>query len=202
MILYLHGFLSSPASFKARLLAEAMEQHGLSAQWVCPQLPMSPAEVMALCNAKVEQAREQGLDPARELVIIGSSLGGFYATHLAEQWQCRAVVLNPATNPARTLAAYLGTQTRFHSAEPVEFCQAHLDELAALGRRRPARPGRYYLLACKGDEVLDWRDMAEWYAGSQGHILDGGNHSISDFARWLSEVLEFALAPDPDGDLS
>lgn len=200
MILYLHGFRSSPASFKARLMAEAMAQRGLAAQWDCPQLPISPAGAMALCHERIGAAVARGLDAQRDLAIIGSSLGGFYANHLAEEWQCRAVVLNPAVDPARNLADRIGKTTAYHSGEPMTFEVAHLRELQALGRRRPTRPERYYLLACKGDEVLDWRDMADWYAGSHGHILEGGDHGLSDFARWLPEVLAFALNPPPQGN--
>lgn len=196
MILYLHGFRSSPKSFKASLLAREMEQRGLQDRWVCPQLPASPARAIALANRLIGQARDGGLDPETGLVVIGSSLGGYYANHLAEHWRCRAVVLNPAIYPTRSLADQTGTHTLYHSDESFEFRPEYLDELAELATGKPARPERYYLLACKGDEVLDWRDMADWYAGSQGRILDGGDHGISDFERWMPDVLDFVLATD------
>lgn len=197
MILYLHGFRSSPQSFKASLLAQAMKNRGLGHKWVCPQQPASPAQTIGLCNTLIEQAQGRGLQPETELVIIGSSLGGYYANYLTEKWRCRAVVLNPAVDPARTLASQTGVHTLYHSDDPFIFLPEYVDELAALSTDKPARPQRYYLLACKGDEVLDWRDMADWYAGSQGRILEGGDHGISDFERWIPEVLDFALAPDP-----
>lgn len=197
MILYLHGFRSSPNSYKASLLAQAMQDRNLTHRWVCPQLPASPAQTIALCNTLIEQAKEQGLTPATELVIIGSSLGGYYANYLAEHWQCRAVVLNPSVYPMRTLNAYVGEHTRYHSDEPFIFKPEYIDELARLIPDKPATPQNYYLLACKGDEVLDWRDMADWYAGSHGRILEGGDHGISDFERWMPDVLDFALAPFP-----
>lgn len=197
MILYLHGFRSSPKSFKASLLARAMQERGLEHRWVCPQLPASPAQAAALGNRLIEQARDRGLDPETQLVIIGSSLGGYYANYLSEKWRCRAVVLNPSVYPAQTLAAQTGVHTLYHSDDPFVFLPEYVDELAELTTGKPAHPERYYLLACKGDEVLDWREMADWYAGSQGRILEGGDHGISDFERWLPEVLDFALAPDP-----
>lgn len=174
-----------------------MLDRGLEHRWVCPQLPASPAQTIALCNRLIEQAQERGLRPQTGLVIIGSSLGGYYANYLTERWRCRAAVLNPAVYPARTLAAQVGTHTLYHSDDPFVFLPEYVDELAELSTGKPAHPQRYYLLACKGDEVLDWRDMADWYAGSQGRILDGGDHGISDFERWMPEVLEFALAADP-----
>lgn len=197
MILYLHGFRSSPKSYKASLLAQAMKERGLEQKWVCPQLPASPAQTIAMCNRLIEQAQKRGLTPETGLVIIGSSLGGYYANYLTEQWRCRAVVLNPSVYPVRTLATQIGVHTLYHSDDPFVFLPEYIDELAELSTGKPARPDRYYLLACKGDEVLDWRDMADWYAGSHGRILEGGDHGISDFERWMPDVLDFALAPDP-----
>lgn len=197
MILYLHGFRSSPKSYKASLLEQAMKDRGLADRWVCPQLPPSPAGAIALSNHLIEQARDHGLDVETGLTVIGSSLGGYYASHLAENWCCRAVVLNPSVYPTRTLIDLVGEHTRFHSDEPFVFLPEYIDELTALATGKPKQPQRYYLLACKGDEVLDWRDMADWYAGSHGRILEGGDHGISDFERWLPEVLDFALAARP-----
>lgn len=194
MILYLHGFRSSPMSSKASLMAQAMHDRGLADQWVCPQLPASPQRSIALANYIIEQAiRDHGLQPERDLAIIGSSLGGYYATCLAEHWKCRAVVLNPAVYAARDLATQVGEHTLYHSNEPFIFLPEYVDELAEMAVGKPARPERYYLLAAKGDEVLDWREMADWFAGSQGHIIEGGDHGLSDFERWLPEVLAFAL---------
>lgn len=195
MILYLHGFRSSPKSYKATLLAQTLKAHGLSSRWVCPQLPASPAHAISLANDLIRQAIDQGMRPDTDLVIIGSSLGGYYANHLTEHWGCRAVVLNPSVHPMRTLAAHTGTHTLYHSDEPFIFRPEYVDELANLATDQPAQPQRYYLLACKGDEVLDWRDMANWYAGSHGRILEGGDHGISDFERWLPDVLDFVLTP-------
>ena len=194
MILYLHGFRSSPKSYKATLLAQAMAERGLSDQWVCPQLPISPAGAIDLTNTLIQQAHDNGLDPETQLTIIGSSLGGYYTNYLAEIWRCKAVVLNPSVYPVRSLGAQVGQHTFYHSDEPLIFLPEHVDELANLVTRKPVQPERYYLLACKGDEVLDWRDMADWYAGSAGRILEGGDHGISDFELWLPEVLDFALA--------
>lgn len=194
MILYLHGFRSSPKSYKAELMAQAMQERGLADQWVCPQLPASPQRAIALANYLIEQAvQDRGLQPERDLAIIGSSLGGYYATCLAERWKCRAVVLNPAVYAARDLATQVGEHTLYHSNEPFVFLPEYVDELAEMAVGKPARPEHYYLLAAKGDEVLDWQEMADWFAGSQGHILEGGDHGLSDFEQWLPEVLAFAL---------
>ncbi|MBP6019901.1 MAG: alpha/beta fold hydrolase [Burkholderiaceae bacterium] len=194
MILYLHGFRSSPLSYKAKLMGAALAERGLAELWVCPQLPASPAAAIAMATHLIEQAQAQGVNISQDLVIVGSSLGGYYATNLAEHWKCRAVVLNPAVYAANSLATQVGEHTQYHSDAAFVFLPEYIDELAEIATGKPAHPERYYLLACKGDEVLDWQDMANWYAGSQGRILEGGDHGISDFERWLPEVLEFALA--------
>jgi len=196
MILYLHGFRSSPLSHKATLMQEALRKRGYEERWRCPSLPASPRQALELANSIIAGAEaDQGLVPERELVVVGSSLGGYYAGCLAWRWGCPAVLLNPVIHAARDLATQVGRHTLYHSDEVFVFLQAHVEELAAMAVPRPRDPRRYYLLAAKGDEVLDWREMAEWYAGAQGHILEGGDHGLSDFERWLPEVLDFALTP-------
>lgn len=192
-VLYLHGFRSSPASFKARMLEQAMAEHQLSQDWHCPQLPASPAAAMALCQHWIRSAFKDTEAARHELVVIGSSLGGFYATCLAEHWQCRAVVLNPVVHAARDLATQVGRHSHYHSDEPFEFLPEHVEELAAMAVPPPADPSRYYLLAATGDEVLDWREMQQWYAGSHGHLIQGSDHGISDFADWLPDIMRFIL---------
>lgn len=190
MILYLHGFRSSPSSAKARMLAGAVRERGLAREWHCPQLPASPAQALALADALIQAHHDPAGQP---LTLIGSSLGGYYATCLAEKWQCRAVVLNPVVHAARDLATQVGEHTQYHGGGPFVFLPEHVDELARMAVGRPADPKRYFLLAATGDEVLDWREMAEWYAGSHGRIIQGGDHGISDFEQWMPEVLSFIL---------
>lgn len=202
MILYLHGFRSSPDSAKARLMAGAMAKRGLAADWCCPQLPASPAAALDLALGLLRDrlgapAAVGGGDdsPADRLTVIGSSLGGFYATWLAERLGCRAVLLNPVVHAARDLSTQVGSHRTFHGDEPFEFLPGHVDELARAEADIPVltRPERYFLLAATGDEVLDWREMRDRFAGSRQRIIEGSDHGISDFADWLPEVLEFAL---------
>jgi len=191
MILYLHGFRSSPRSFKARLVHERMTAAGRAEELVCPQLPASPKEAMALALLLVERYR------ADELAIIGSSLGGFYATWLAERLGCRAVLLNPAVNPLKDLEKHVGVTTAWHSDDKFEFKREYIDELAQLKIERITRPERYFLLAATGDEVLDYRDMVNHYAGARQHIIDGSDHAISEFAEYVDEVLDFCRPGAP-----
>jgi predicted esterase YcpF (UPF0227 family) len=188
MILYLHGFRSSPRSFKARVVQERMAALGRAHELLCPQLPASPRQAMALALLLVE--RHAG----DQLAVIGSSLGGFYATWLAERLGCRAVLLNPAVNPLQDLEKHIGVTTAWHSDEPFEFRPEYIDELAELRVDQITRPERYSLIAATGDEVLDYRDMLAHYAGARQHVIDGGEHAIADFPRYVDEVLAFCLA--------
>lgn len=186
MILYLHGFRSSPQSFKARLIAERMQALGRSAEYYCPQLPASPREAIDLASRIVQQFAAKD-----EVALIGSSLGGYYATWLAEKTGCRAVLLNPAVKPPRDLEKYVGVTTMYHSDQRFEFKRVYINELSALAVDKITRPERYFLVAAKGDEVLDWREMVAHYPGAQQCVIDGGDHGISDFEGYLDRVLLF-----------
>ena len=133
-----------------------------------------------------------GSQPHPELTLVGSSLGGFYATWLAEQTGLRAVVINPVVHAARELRQYVGMHSMYHSPEPFEFRADYPDQLEKLSVPAITRPQRYLLLAATGDEVLDWRDMRDHYAGAHQIIVPGSDHGLSDFADWLPEVLAFA----------
>jgi predicted esterase YcpF (UPF0227 family) len=188
MILYLHGFRSSPASFKSTLMAQHMQQAGRADEFICPQLPASPKLAIELCHWLIAN-----IDTTK-LTIIGSSLGGFYATFLAEQYDCRAVVLNPAVKPPRDLASYVGVTTMYHSDEVFEFKQEYVAELPLFTVDHITRPERYFLIAATGDEVLDSREMVAHYPCARQHIIEGSNHGISDFADYIDDVMAFCDA--------
>ena len=193
MILYLHGFRSSPQSFKARLLRERLEALGRSDDYLCPQLPASPQAAFALAKNLVANSLGNAVAKAEpsQLTIIGSSLRGYYATKLAEELGCRAVLLNPAITPAQHLASQIGITTAWHSDESFEFKSEYIQQLAELAVPVITRPERYFLIAATGDEVLDWREMQARYAGAQLHIMEGGDHAISDFEQHLPTVMAF-----------
>ena len=130
--------------------------------------------------------------PRSTMAVIGSSLGGFYATWLAEQIGCKAVLLNPAVNPARDLASYIGEQTSWHDpAQHFFFKPEFVDELRALQCQSLRHPGNYLAVIAKGDEVLDWREMQARYAGARIRLLEGGDHALSDFDQHLGALLTF-----------
>jgi predicted esterase YcpF (UPF0227 family) len=129
-------------------------------------------------------------DPAA-LTLVGSSLGGYYATWLAEQTGCRAVLLNPAVKPPRDLEKYVGVSTQYHSGQPFEFKREYIAELQALQITRITRPERYFLIAATGDEVLDWREMVGHYPQARQQVIQGSDHGISEFADYAGAVLAF-----------
>ena len=185
MLVYLHGFNSSPASHKAQLMRAHMEGRGLGSLYACPALPDSPREALEAIEGAIAGCA------ARTLTFIGSSLGGFYATHLVEKLGCRAVLINPAITPHVGLEAYLGTQKNLHTGKPYELTRAHLDGWRALLVER-IDPEKYLLLLETGDEVLDWREAARKYAGARTVIREGGDHSLQGFPEHVARILAFA----------
>ena len=185
-LLYLHGFRSSPQSAKARLMAQHMAARHPTVHWWCPQLPPSPHAAMAMVMDGIQHW------PRTSMAVVGSSLGGFYATTVAERTGCKAVLLNPAVNPARDLAKYIGEQTSWHDPDEHFFFQAeYVQELVDLHCGALSDPQRYWALIAKGDEVLDWREMQERYAQSRVRLLDGGDHALGDFALYIPEIIAF-----------
>lgn len=193
-LLYLHGFRSSPRSAKAQRLARWMAERQPGVAWWCPQLPPSPREALALL------AEGTAAWPADGSAVVGSSLGGFYATVLAESparrgW--RVGLVNPAVDPARDLAAHIGEQAAWHDpAERFFFQPAFVDELRAMTPATITGRARYLPIIATGDEVLDWREMAARYAGEPLAVVHGSDHALSDFDDHLPQLLRhLSLSP-------
>jgi len=185
-LLYLHGFRSSPASNKARLMAAAVASRHPEVTWLCPALAASPKQALD----EVLQAISDW--PKDSMAVMGSSLGGFYATWLAERLGCKAVLLNPAVHPARDLAAHIGKNEMWHDPEQnFLFDAAFVDELLAQEIARISRPERYFAVIARGDEVLDWREMTGHYPGVVIKLLPAGDHALSDFDQHLDEIMKF-----------
>lgn len=183
MIVYIHGFNSSPASSKAQLLKSRVEARGGS--FAAPALSHSPAQAVAQLETLL--AHSPGA------ALVGSSLGGFYATHLAEKHALKTVLLNPAVRPYELLKDHLGPQQNFHTGERYEFTARHVEELRAL-EVAALTPARYLLVVATGDEVLDYRSAVERYRGCRQIVIEGSDHGLSDFARYVDAVLEFCGA--------
>ena len=189
MIVYLHGFNSTPASHKARMLQTYMEARGLGRRYACPALPHRPAEAARAIEDQIVRCGT----PAPTL--LGSSLGGFYATYFAEKHDCRAVLVQPAVSPHMGLEALLGPQQNQHTGERYELTREHLEGWRSLALER-VDPERYLLLLETGDEVLDWREAARKYEGARMVVREGGDHTLQSFAEHIPRILAFAgIAP-------
>ena len=185
MILYLHGFNSSPASHKARTMAAWMSARGLGKHFACPALPDLPNDAIRVIEAEMARHR-----PA-PITFVGSSLGGYYATWLAEKHDARAVLVNPAIRPYVGLEAYLGIQKNLHTGAEYQLIGEHLAQWRALEAPR-IDPERYLLLLETGDEVLDWREAALRYEGARMSVRDGGDHTLQSLPEHLPRILAFA----------
>ncbi len=173
-------------------MADWMKTHAPQVTWWCPQLPPSPAETLQLLSAGTVDW------PRSRMAIVGSSLGGFYATVLAERLGCKAALLNPAVDPARDLARYIGDLKAWHSDEHFLFQPAYIDELQAITPGELKRAANYFAVIATHDEVLDWREMSARYRGSHLRIVEGGDHALTDFDEHLPHLLHFLkLAPSP-----
>lgn len=184
MIVYLHGFNSSPYSGKAMQLGDHMRALGRGDEYDCPALPNSP-------HAAIVRIESRLAGHTGPVTLVGSSLGGFYATYLAEKHHCKAVLINPAVHAHQLLRPALGPQTNWHTGEKWILTEAHLAELAALDIARITVPARYLLMVQTGDEVLDYRDAVHYYAGARHIIESGGDHGFAGFERHLSTILDF-----------
>jgi predicted esterase YcpF (UPF0227 family) len=180
VLIYIHGFNSSPASSKAALLRGRMEALGRGPEFVAPALPVSPARAAALLDDLA--ARHPGA------ALVGSSLGGYYATWLAEKHGLNAVLLNPAVRPYELLKDHLGPQQNLHTGERYALTLRDVEELRALEVDR-VTPGRYLLIVATGDEVLDYRSAVERYRGCRSIVVQGGDHGLSSFAEYLDPVI-------------
>lgn len=178
---------------KATKVANRVRSEHPDVVWWCPQLPPSPREATALLMEGTASW------PRQSMAVVGSSLGGFYARWFALHTHCRAALLNPAVFPARDLARYIGEQTTWQNPEERFFFQpGYIDELVSLEadihRLAPLQPGQLaqqFALIAKGDEVLDWREMQAFCAGGTIHLLEGGDHAISDFDDHIDALFDF-----------
>jgi predicted esterase YcpF (UPF0227 family) len=183
VIVYLHGFNSSPQSHKAQVLKRYMAERGLGHEYACPALPVSARAALA--------AIERAVEGRGAVCYLGSSLGGFYATYMVERHGGRAVLINPAIDPHVGLRAYLGPQKNLYTGEPYELTEKHLDEWRAAYVPKLTL-SRYLLLVETGDEVLDYRRAVERYAGAEQVVVQGGDHSLQSFPTHLPRILKFA----------
>lgn len=186
LFIYIHGFNSSPESFKARFFKDWMIRQGRGDEVLVPHLPHWPAKAAALLEKLIEEHSD------RNITLIGSSLGGYYSTWLVEKYGVRAVLVNPAVRPYELLADMLGEQGNYYSDERYELTRDHLDQLLAINREVLHYPDRYMLLTQTGDETLDYREAVEKFSESPQLVQAGGSHGFDQFEHVIPAILAFA----------
>lgn len=190
ILVYLHGFNSSPASYKARQLHQFMrEKFGDKEldEYLCiPEIPPAPVDAIDLLMQRIESFQKD-----HTIAVAGSSLGGFYATWLAERYNCKAVLINPAVRPDLLLEKYLGENVNYYTSEHWILDESHIEQFRELDVGCITQPDRYLLMLQKGDETLDYRQAIEKYRDCPAVIEQGGDHSFVNFDQHIDRILDF-----------
>ncbi len=188
VLFYLHGFNSSPASWKAQAVARYIAQRDLPIDYRVPRLPFVPDQVNEMLVQEMTALRD------RRVVLMGSSMGGFYASCMAERFDLQAVLINPAVHPHELLRAYLGENRNYHDDEVNVLEECHIEQLRAM-ERPLQRPSRFWVLVQAGDETLDFRLATERYRTSRLSIEPGGSHGFDHFERHVPALLAWLRLP-------
>jgi predicted esterase YcpF (UPF0227 family) len=192
-LLYIHGLNSSALSKKATQLTALMQARGLAEQLRVPELHHHPRQAIAQLDAAIEELGRP--------LLVGSSLGGYYATHLARRHGLKALLINPAVNPHQLFDGFLGPQENLYTGERWELTLDHVKALAELEVPAPQDPQRIQVWLQTGDETLDYRRAEAFYRACALRIQAGGDHSYQGFAEQLPAVLSFAgFAPATEND--
>lgn len=197
MLLYIHGFNSSPQSYKAGALKVWMTQTHPGIVYEVPYLQPYPAQAME----QLEKIITSGLSKQKKVGLVGSSLGGFYAAWLAEKYQLRAVLVNPSVRPFELLSRYIGENKNYHNDDHYLFEQKHVDELKNFYVPHHEHAENFLLMVQTGDEALDFKEATAKYHASRNIIEYGGDHGFQGFDRWFSYIIDFLNLHSPDTSL-
>ncbi|MDM3872291.1 YqiA/YcfP family alpha/beta fold hydrolase [Porticoccus sp. W117] len=184
LLLYLHGFNSSPLSFKSEATRLWLKEHHPEVEFHCPQLHNYPERAIAQLEDIIVQC---DVPPA----LAGSSMGGFFATYLAEKYALRATIINPAVRPWRGMHEYVGENANYHTGETWVMEHHHVEQYRQFDVETLQRPENLWALLQTEDEVLDYRDAEEKYAACKLTIEQGGDHGFQGYERFLPEIYQF-----------
>ncbi len=186
LLLYLHGFNSSPLSHKACVMQQYCQQQRSDIKVVIPQLPNYPQQAVEMLQQLVAEYQME-----YHIGVVGSSLGGYLATWLNHHYGFKAVVVNPAVRPFELLTAFLGPQIHPYTQERYCLAASHIDELYQLYIDQPLNLADFWLLQQTGDEVLDYRQALDKYVGCRQTVEQEGDHSFVGFERYPAQIVEF-----------
>ena len=186
-VLYIHGFNSSPLSLKAELTKQYLLQFNDKVLFHCPQLKSSPDEAIRQLETIILS------EPQQQWFLVGSSLGGYFSTYLAEKYNLRAVLINPAVRPFDLLVDYLGQQENPYTNEVYQVTEKHMHQLKSSFCEKISQK-QYMVMVQTGDEVLDYQQAVDKYHGCQLIVQSGGDHSFVNYQVMLSAMMNF-LSP-------
>ena len=186
-LIYLHGFQSSPLSMKGQLLYAYVQQHRPDIQMHLPDLNAPPVAVLANVSALIRRLPN--------VALVGSSLGGFYATQLVAQHHVPAVVINPAMRPWQLFQDLFGDVLPYTVHPNWHLTAQQLDDLADIALPIAQDADKILVLLQQGDEVLDYREAQRYYSAASPSAMmmteAHGNHAMDDFADKIPMLLQF-----------
>lgn len=184
-IIYIHGFNSSPLSHKAQSLTQRMTELGIADDLLVPQLSAYPEQAMEQLQACVTSCGSS------RPVLIGSSLGGYYAIWLAERYGLKAILINPAIYPFKLLVEYLGVNQNIYTDTRYILEPRHVELMKSYEVEQISQPEDYWLLLETGDETLDYHEAENKFSDSRKTIHQGGSHEFLNFDNMLDDILRY-----------
>ncbi len=181
MILFIHGFGSSGEAFKAKLVKEYFKKEGVLA----PSLSYVPDLAIKTLKEMIEV-----LGKREKIKLMGSSLGGYYTLYLAEIFNLKAVLINPAVNANKTLKKAIPQGITYFDESHFEWNENHVKMLDKY-EISPSNQSNLLLMLQKGDEVLDYKEALDKLPLAELIIEEGGNHHFDGFAKYLEDIEKF-----------
>ena len=184
-IIYLHGFASSANSTKALQLKKYILENYSKTEIIIPDIENNIVDAVQQIDKLIEEFSPSAL--------IGSSLGGFYATYFSEQYNLKCVGINPAVIPPAEMSEYLGENKNYSTGEKFLINQEQLDLLDRMGREIKVIkcPRNFMILLQSHDEKLDYRVATNFYRGAVLDVTFGGNHSFENLETHFSKIKIF-----------